>query len=50
MDENGEALNPNENERLTAEEARIMARKTGSDIFKGGVPVSKKYNVRWEYK
>lgn len=33
LDENGNPLHPNEYESLTAEEAMIRARKTGSDFF-----------------
>lgn len=33
LDESGNPLEPNENEKLTAEEAKNNARKTGSDIF-----------------
>lgn len=33
MDDQGNALEPSELEKLTPDEARILARKTGSDIF-----------------
>ena len=33
LDANGDSLEPSEDELLTSEEARIRARKTGSDIF-----------------
>lgn len=49
LDEHGNALEPSEEEKLTPEEARIRARRTGSDIFLGGTPRSKKWNIRWEY-
>ena len=49
LDEDGKSLEPSEEEMLTPEEARIKARQTGSDIFKGGVPVSEKYKVRFDY-
>jgi len=38
LDENGNALEPNEHEQLSQEEAFIKARQTGSDIFQGGEP------------
>jgi len=42
LDENGNSLEPSDEEKLTAEEARIMARKSGSDIFSERIP------RRWE--
>lgn len=33
LDEFGNPLEPSENEKLTAEEAKILAKKTGTDIF-----------------
>uniref|UniRef100_A0A6M2DK53 Putative 39s ribosomal protein l41 mitochondrial agrilus planipennis n=1 Tax=Xenopsylla cheopis TaxID=163159 RepID=A0A6M2DK53_XENCH len=33
LDENGDPLEPSVEEKLTAEEAKVNARKTGSDIF-----------------
>lgn len=49
LDDQGEPLEPSEEERMTAEEARVKARKTGSDIFLGGAPRSKMWKVRWSY-
>ena len=37
-------------DELTAEEAWIKARQTGSDIFQGGVEPSKEWSVKWERK
>lgn len=34
LDSNGLPLKPSENEKLTAQEARIRAERTGTDIFK----------------
>ena len=48
LDKDGNALEPNEDEKLTAEGAWIKARQTGSDIFQGGVEPSKEWSVRWE--
>ncbi|CAG9819553.1 unnamed protein product [Phaedon cochleariae] len=33
LDENGHSLEPSEEEKMTAEEARNKAKQTGSDIF-----------------
>lgn len=33
LDENDQPLEPSEEENMTAEEARIKARQTGSDMF-----------------
>lgn len=33
LDEDGQPLEPSEEEKMTAEEARIKARQTGSDMF-----------------
>lgn len=33
LDENGQPLEPSDNEKMTAEEAKIKARQTGSDMF-----------------
>ena len=50
LDEDGNSTEPSAEEGMTAEEARIKARQTGSDIFMGGNPRSKYWNVRWEYR
>ena len=49
LDEDGRPLEPSPEEALTADDAYIAARKTGSDIFEGGAPRDKKYDVRWEW-
>lgn len=33
LDENGQPLEPSPEEKMTAEEAKIKARQTGSDMF-----------------
>lgn len=33
LDESGKPLEPSDNEKLTAEEAKLKARQTGCDIF-----------------
>ena len=48
LDANGNSLEPNDNEKLTADQAWIKARQTGSDIFQGGVEPSKEWKVKWE--
>ena len=48
LDKDGNSLEPNEDEKVTAEEAWIKARQTGSDIFQGGVEPSKEWSVKWE--
>lgn len=50
LDDNGDSLEPSEEEKLTAQEAWMNARKTGSDIFQGGVEPSKEWKVRWDRK
>eukprot|EP00095_Tigriopus_kingsejongensis_P012188 snap_masked-scaffold521_size146803-processed-gene-0.1 protein:Tk12188 transcript:snap_masked-scaffold521_size146803-processed-gene-0.1-mRNA-1 annotation:"39s ribosomal protein mitochondrial precursor" len=49
LNDQGEPLQPSQEEKMTAEDARVQARQTGSDIFLGGTPRSKKWNIRWEY-
>ena len=48
MDEDGNPLEPSEEEKLTPDVALMRARQTGSDIFQGGVEPSKEWKVRWE--
>lgn len=43
MDECGNSLEPNYNEKLTAEEACSAARKSGSDYFHQDIPVPADY-------
>ena len=50
MDENGNPLEPSEEEKMTPDVALMQARQTGSDIFEGGVEISKEWKVRWERK
>ena len=50
LDEHGNSLEPSEEEKMTAEEAWIRARQTGSDVFQGGVEPSREWKVRWERK
>lgn len=50
LDDEGNSLEPSEEEKQTADEAFVKARQTGSDIFMGGAPKSKKYNIRWSYE
>ena len=45
--ETGDYKEPPEDD-LSAEEAWIKARQTGSDIFQGGVEPSKEWSVKWE--
>ncbi|XP_011642294.1 39S ribosomal protein L41, mitochondrial isoform X2 [Pogonomyrmex barbatus] len=39
LDENGEPLNPNEYEKLTPQQAKDNAHKTGCDLFDAGKPL-----------
>ena len=39
-------MEPNELEKLSAETAEMLAKKTGSDIFLGGVPYSKTFALK----
>lgn len=50
LDDDGNSAEPNDSERMTSDEAWVKARKTGSDIFLGGAPRTKLWNVRWEYQ
>ena len=50
LDENGNPLEPSEEEKMTPDVALMQARQTGSDIFEGGVETSKEWKVRWERK
>jgi len=43
LDQDGNPQEPSAAERITAEEAYIKARQTGSDIFQGGEPVNKEF-------
>ena len=46
LDADGNSLEPNELETLSAENAEMLARQTGSDIFTGGVPYSKTFALK----
>ena len=50
LDEAGNPAEPSENEKLTPEVAKMKARRTGADIFEGGLKRDKKWNVRWSYE
>ena len=43
LDADGNSLEPNELEQLSPDNAEMLARQTGSDIFTGGYPYSKTY-------
>ncbi len=49
LDAEGNPSEPSAEEAMTPEEARKAARRTGSDLFTGGAPRSKIWNVRWRY-
>ena len=46
LDEAGNALEPSTVEMLTPEQAEVLAKQTGSDIFLGGVPYSKTFAIK----
>lgn len=46
--ETGESLEPSEAEKMTADQAYIKARQTGSDIFQGGVPIELKWRLKYK--
>ena len=46
LDKDGYSLEPNELEKLSPETAEMLAKKTGSDIFLGGVPYSKTFALK----
>jgi len=48
LDADGNSLEPSEAELRTAEEAELLARKTGADVFTGGVPYSKTFALNYE--
>lgn len=48
LDGKGQPLEPSPEESMTADEAEIKARQTGSDIFEGGVERSKLWNIRFK--
>ena len=48
LNENGQSLEPSDEEKLTSDEAWTMARQTGSDIFQGGKEPSKEWKVKWQ--
>ena len=46
LDADGNSLEPNEFETLSQDNAAMLARQTGSDIFTGGVPYSKTFALK----
>ena len=48
LDAEGNSLEPSKLEQLTPEQAEVLARQTGSDIFQGGEPYSKTYALPLE--
>ncbi len=50
LDADGNPLEPSEEEAMTSEQAKMAAKRTGADIFMGGAPRTKLWNVRWRYK
>ena len=48
LDEDGNPLEPSEEENLTPDVALSRARQTGSDVFEGGVEPSKEWKTRWD--
>ncbi|KAI5705630.1 hypothetical protein M8J76_002837 [Diaphorina citri] len=49
LDEDGNPLQPSDNELLTPEEAEIRARKTGSDLFDQEVDVGDRTQITKDY-
>jgi len=47
LDAEGNSLDPSLGEKLTPEQAEILARQTGADIFLGGVPYSKTFALKY---
>jgi len=48
LDAEGNSVEPSKVEQLTPEQAEILARQTGSDIFLGGEPYSKTFALKYE--
>eukprot|EP00090_Calanus_glacialis_P032586 TRINITY_DN53993_c0_g1_i1.p1 TRINITY_DN53993_c0_g1~~TRINITY_DN53993_c0_g1_i1.p1 ORF type:complete len:183 (+),score=48.72 TRINITY_DN53993_c0_g1_i1:43-591(+) len=46
LDTDGNSFEPNKLEELTPEQAEVLARQTGSDIFVGGDPYSKTFALK----
>ena len=47
LDAEGNSLEPSTVEQLTPEQAEVLARQTGSDIFVGGAPYSKTFALKY---
>ena len=50
LDNDGNPLEPSDDEKMTSEEAFLKARQTGSDIFSGGVEKSKEWSINYSRK
>ena len=50
LDESGNSLEPSEEGKLSPDEAWIRARKTGSDIFEGGLQPSPLFKINFDRK
>ena len=48
LDDKGDPIEPSAEELMTADTAISNARKTGSDIFSGGVEKSKLWNLKYD--
>eukprot|EP00092_Neocalanus_flemingeri_P007725 GFUD01008341.1.p1 GENE.GFUD01008341.1~~GFUD01008341.1.p1 ORF type:complete len:197 (-),score=30.05 GFUD01008341.1:32-580(-) len=48
LDAEGNSIEPSKVEQLTPEQAEVLARQTGSDIFVGGEPYSKTFALKYE--
>merc|ERR1719427_2451451 len=48
LDAEGNPLEPSKLESFTPEEAEVLARQTGSDIFVGGEPYSKTFALKYD--
>ena len=48
LDDKGDPIDPSAEELMTADTAITNARKTGSDIFSGGVEKSKLWNLKYD--
>ena len=48
LDDDGNPSEPNQHENMSADDAIMNARKTGSDIFSGGEEKSKLWNLQWD--
>ena len=48
LDDQGNPLEPSEEERMSADTAILNARRTGSDIFTGGEAKSKLWDLKYD--